>query len=378
MTDTPKKSYSIKECDISIAGHPIKSAVGDMSYDPDCIKTVFVESPYAGDVESNLNYAREAMRHVIDQGHAPVVAHLMYPQCLDDENPIEREHALKMCKALRDQCDEVWFFADFGISSGMARGIEECKDLDNVYMVRIAREAPFRIKLGADIPLPDKSGDEQPNKSWAQTPFRDWPEDVKKRAFDLINAPPKWSDKGDRFKCDTRPIVDESSEVYERFVEFGDLKVGAKFRFVFDPQNGRNLDGRDIYTKTKMYASSQEKNADHANGSSVYVFENSRVATQDVHLIVNYDDSAFHSTADDIERECNAIRDLLIEKNRKYGDSALNPKRIFSQASATEQIKVRIDDKLSRLKAAQIDEDEDVIKDLIGYLILLRIASARQ
>lgn len=65
---------------------------------------------------------------------------------------------------------------------------------------------------------------------------------------------------------------------------------------------------------------------------------------------------------------------MLIEKNRKYGDSALNPARIFSKASNIEQIKVRIDDKLNRIKNAQDDEDEDVVMDLIGYLVLLKIA----
>lgn len=70
----------------------------------------------------------------------------------------------------------------------------------------------------------------------------------------------------------------------------------------------------------------------------------------------------------------NNITKMLIEKNRKYGNSALEPQRIFSKASATEQIKVRIDDKLSRMKNQQNDEDEDVISDLIGYLILLKIA----
>ena len=70
----------------------------------------------------------------------------------------------------------------------------------------------------------------------------------------------------------------------------------------------------------------------------------------------------------------NSITKMLIEKNRKYGNSALEPQRIFSKASAVEQIKVRIDDKLSRMKNQQNDEDEDVISDLIGYLILLKIA----
>ena len=72
---------------------------------------------------------------------------------------------------------------------------------------------------------------------------------------------------------------------------------------------------------------------------------------------------------------CDDIKNLLLEKNKKYGDSALNPVRIFSQASPKEQILVRIDDKLSRIQkgAGLIGEDEDVIQDLIGYLILLKV-----
>lgn len=80
------------------------------------------------------------------------------------------------------------------------------------------------------------------------------------------------------------------------------------------------------------------------------------------------------STADMIKEECALIRDLLLDKNRKYGDSAVNPARIFSKASAQEQILVRIDDKINRIKNRQNDEDEDVILDLIGYLILYRVA----
>lgn len=71
------------------------------------------------------------------------------------------------------------------------------------------------------------------------------------------------------------------------------------------------------------------------------------------------------------------ITNMLIEKNRKYGDSALNPTRIFSKANAVEQIKVRIDDKLSRVLSGQDDEDEDIDLDLVGYLYLLIIAKRR-
>jgi hypothetical protein len=75
---------------------------------------------------------------------------------------------------------------------------------------------------------------------------------------------------------------------------------------------------------------------------------------------------------------CNEIREMLLEKNRKYGDSALNPSRIFSKSDSIEQIKVRIDDKLSRLRNSQDDEDEDVVGDLIGYLVLLKVAQLQQ
>ncbi|TXH13718.1 MAG: hypothetical protein E6R03_10820 [Hyphomicrobiaceae bacterium] len=78
-----------------------------------------------------------------------------------------------------------------------------------------------------------------------------------------------------------------------------------------------------------------------------------------------------------IAEECDALKALLLEKNRKYGDSVLNPKRIFSSADSTEQIKVRIDDKLSRLANLQPDEHEDVVLDLLGYLILLRVATRK-
>jgi len=75
-----------------------------------------------------------------------------------------------------------------------------------------------------------------------------------------------------------------------------------------------------------------------------------------------------------IAAECHTIREILLEKNRKYGNSAINPKRIFSKANSIEQIKVRIDDKLSRIENAQTDDIEDPVLDLIGYLILLRVA----
>lgn len=77
-----------------------------------------------------------------------------------------------------------------------------------------------------------------------------------------------------------------------------------------------------------------------------------------------------------ISAVCEEIKQLLLEKNAKYGDSALNPSRVFSKSSTVEQLLVRIDDKLSRIQrgAGLIGTDEDVVNDLIGYLVLLKIA----
>jgi hypothetical protein len=68
------------------------------------------------------------------------------------------------------------------------------------------------------------------------------------------------------------------------------------------------------------------------------------------------------------------IRELLITKNLKYGNSALEPLGVFSKLSAKEGLLVRIDDKLKRIKNGSLEkDDEDVINDLVGYLVLLKI-----
>jgi len=81
----------------------------------------------------------------------------------------------------------------------------------------------------------------------------------------------------------------------------------------------------------------------------------------------------------EIARVCDDIKQLLLQKNMKYGDSALNPIRVLSKSGPVEQILVRIDDKLNRVKQGDIlNDDEDVVMDLIGYFILLKIALERQ
>lgn len=80
---------------------------------------------------------------------------------------------------------------------------------------------------------------------------------------------------------------------------------------------------------------------------------------------------------DKVEKIADEIVQMLVKKNESYGNSALDPIRIFSKADSVEQIKVRIDDKLSRLKRGN-DLGEDTINDLIGYLFLLKISMEKK
>lgn len=75
-----------------------------------------------------------------------------------------------------------------------------------------------------------------------------------------------------------------------------------------------------------------------------------------------------------LEEVLDEIREILIEKNNAYGNSALEPVRIFSKASPVEQIMVRIDDKLSRLARGGEYPGDDTITDLLGYLVILKMA----
>lgn len=76
-----------------------------------------------------------------------------------------------------------------------------------------------------------------------------------------------------------------------------------------------------------------------------------------------------------ILKECYNLAEFLIQKNIAYGDSALKPIQIFSKTTAKEQIAIRIDDKLNRLTNGGEYPGDDTILDLIGYLVLYRIAT---
>ena len=92
--------------------------------------TVILESPYAGDVEKNVNYARACMKDSLMRNEAPLLSHLLYTQCLDDTIPAERQLGIEAGLSWRHACNKTVVYTDLGISKGMEYGIQDAIDWD--------------------------------------------------------------------------------------------------------------------------------------------------------------------------------------------------------------------------------------------------------
>lgn len=90
------------------------------------MKLVILESPFAGDVEENIKYARACVRDSLARGEAPIASHLLYTQegILDDNIPEERQWGIDAGLAWRTVSDGTVVYTDRGISRGMEYGIE--------------------------------------------------------------------------------------------------------------------------------------------------------------------------------------------------------------------------------------------------------------
>lgn len=84
---------------------------------------VILESPYAGDIERNTDYARKCMADCFKRGEAPFASHLLYTQCLDDNIPEERELGINAGLLWAKKADLTVVYTDYGISEGMKHGI---------------------------------------------------------------------------------------------------------------------------------------------------------------------------------------------------------------------------------------------------------------
>ena len=97
---------------------------------------VIIESPFAGEVETNKQYCFEAMLDSLRRGEAPFASHILYTLVLDDNKADERELGIEAGLAIGDRADATVVYTDLGISKGMEYGIERAK--------QVGREIEYR------------------------------------------------------------------------------------------------------------------------------------------------------------------------------------------------------------------------------------------
>lgn len=84
---------------------------------------VIIESPFAGDVEVNLQYAGRAVADSLSRNEAPICSHLLFPQLLDDNDPAQRQLGIEAGLAWYRVADKCVVYADRGWSKGMRQGV---------------------------------------------------------------------------------------------------------------------------------------------------------------------------------------------------------------------------------------------------------------
>ena len=110
------------------------------------MRKVYVCAPLGGNVESNLKKVRTYTEYALRCGTASVVPHF-YAECLDDNNPKDREIGLAAGMSLLWLCDEVWVFGDT-VTEGMRAELKFCKNLN--IRVRKITEKEIQKAIGGN------------------------------------------------------------------------------------------------------------------------------------------------------------------------------------------------------------------------------------
>lgn len=92
------------------------------------MRRVIVESPYAGDVEKNVAYARRCLRDCLVRNEAPLASHLLYTQVLNDADDTERTYGIEAGLSWVDVAEACVVYVDRGVSKGMATGIAAARE----------------------------------------------------------------------------------------------------------------------------------------------------------------------------------------------------------------------------------------------------------
>jgi len=102
------------------------------------MKRVILESPYAGDVEINIDYARKCVRHSLSLGESPIASHLLYTQenILNDDIEEERNLGINAGLVWKEVAELQVFYIDYGISKGMKYGMDYAKEHNIPFEIR--------------------------------------------------------------------------------------------------------------------------------------------------------------------------------------------------------------------------------------------------
>lgn len=90
---------------------------------------VIVESPYAGDIDRNVKYARACLKDSLNRGEAPIASHLLYTQVIDDDDLSERHRGIEAGIVWLSVAYLVAVYSDLGISNGMKYAIEQASTM---------------------------------------------------------------------------------------------------------------------------------------------------------------------------------------------------------------------------------------------------------
>ena len=105
------------------------------------MKLVYICSPLRGDIDANMEKAREYCMDAVDKGVTPIAPHLFFTQFLSDDIPQEREQGMSMGMELLSRCDELWVYGS-RISEGMAQEIAFAESIGKsvLYLQNIERD----------------------------------------------------------------------------------------------------------------------------------------------------------------------------------------------------------------------------------------------
>jgi len=103
------------------------------------MRRVILESPYAGDVDRHVAYARRCVRDCLQRDEAPIASHLLFtqPNVLRDEDPQERALGIAAGLAWVPVADVMVVYYDYGISDGMKGAMDEAQKHGMVIEVRM-------------------------------------------------------------------------------------------------------------------------------------------------------------------------------------------------------------------------------------------------